>query len=199
MNSLPAWAHQAGGIGGGRRKRRAAVTLTQDTLLIRDKHTHRTHLHSHTTRRRAMRELGGRWRRAEVRTDDWRTKRHTAWACACSREVGTRNTVIHHRPLTFTRGRQPEGRRGCQRLLYPSIRTSAASGRAGAKLNSSVFFAFHVLSPSPVATAQGPRDAKLKRVCSRLLCCPDRIVTINLFVNFINYQKNVVCVYSFFI
>jgi len=56
--------------------------------------------------------------------------------------------AIHHRPLTFTRGRQPEGRRGCQ--LYPSIRTSAASGRAGAKLNSSVFFCFSC----PVATAR---------------------------------------------
>jgi hypothetical protein len=46
VKSLPARAHQAGGIGGGR-KRRAVVTLTQDTLLIRGKHSHRAHLHSH--------------------------------------------------------------------------------------------------------------------------------------------------------
>lgn len=70
--------------------------------------------------------------------------------------------AIHHRPLTFTRGRQLKGRRGCQHSLYPSIRTSAASGRAGAKLNSYVFFCFSY----PVATAhrvEWPQDAKCLR------------------------------------
>jgi hypothetical protein len=91
-----------------------------------------------------MRELGARWRRC--RSENWRTKRHTA---RC-REVRTRSAGSNTPPATdIHTGAAARGEEGLPALpLHPHL--SAASGRAGAKLNSSVFFCFSC----PVATAR---------------------------------------------